>query len=122
MSIKPRHMRVLKMSDLEKIELTIEQAKEAIADVEAMERLKKNRDFKRIFEKGFFDAYAVNLVYLKADPNMRTPEDQEDIIKDIDSIGRLRMYLSAIYQKGHVARKDLADAEGERAEILAEEV
>ena len=110
------------MSDLQVIELTIEQAKESIADREAMDRLKKNRDFKRIFEKGFFDAYAVNLVYLKSDPSMQEPNVQEDIIKDIDSIGRVRQYLSSIYQKAHVAEKDLRDSEEQRDELLAEEV
>lgn len=108
--------------DLETIELSIKHAKKSVDLMKSVDRLTKNRDFKAVFLDGYFEKEAVRLVLLKADPNMQSEESQAEIIKQMDSIGSVRQYLSAIIQMGRMAEKAIADDEATREAILEEEL
>lgn len=107
--------------DMETINVTIEQTKEAIDIRNMVIRLTKNQDFSTIVEKGYFQEEASRLTLLLADPNTQTPEIQEQIIKDLNSIGRFRQYLGARINAGNMAEKALSDHEAARQEIAEEE-
>lgn len=109
-------------NDIERLELTVEQANKSIKLMEQLEKLNKNREFKAIIEEELLDNYARNTVYLLSDPSCAGEADQSDLIKDLEMIGRFRMFLSSIYQKGHVATKSIADANEMIDELRAEGV
>lgn len=102
------------------IELTMNQAKDLISFAESLERLHKNRDFKKIFSEGYFKDEALRLVGLKADPNMQTPERQEQILRDIDAIGSLQQYFRTVYQRAAWAERAIQDGQEALEEIQNE--
>lgn len=106
---------------LETIELSIQYAQRTVDTMKALQRLTNNRDFKTLILSGYFEKEPVRLTMLKADPAMQTAEHQAAIIKDLDAIGQLRMYLNGVMQMGRMAEKAIKDDEAMREEILAEE-
>ena len=107
-------------SDLEKIELSIEQANVHIGKQAALQSLFSNKEFIEVFLKGYFETEPSRLVLLKADPAMQSAENQASIIQAIDAIGHFRQYINTIMQLGNMARKAVNDDQEAREEILAE--
>lgn len=107
---------------IEQIELSIDDAKKAIQLSKSLDRLIKNKDFQRVIDTGYLETEAVRLVHLKADFNMQSVENQDFVIRGIDSIGNLRAYFSKIFQKGRGAESALVDHENTREALLAEDL
>ena len=105
---------------LQAIENNIKQSQK-IADLGAsLERLRSNRDFKRVILEGYFEEEAIRLVHLKADANMQTPESQQAITQQMDSIGSLSQYFRTLDLRASMAGKAIASDEAMRDELLAE--
>lgn len=96
---------------IELVEITIEQAKNKIAVMDAIDRLTRNRDFKKVFTEGYFEREPARLVKMKADPSSQTPEAQASILRQIDAIGTLHQYLRTQHVLGQMAQRDLAEHE-----------
>lgn len=111
------------MTDLElaDIEKNITSSKEVIDFGKAVERLKTNRDFKKVILEGYLEKEAIRLVHLKADPSVQTPVQQTSIIAAIDAIGNLASFLSDAIRSGEISTKQLADSEQMREEMINEE-
>lgn len=107
---------------IQAIEENIRQAKKIADFGDAVERLKSNRDFKRVILEGYFEQEAIRLVHLKADPNMQSPDNQKSILTQMDAIGALSQYFNTALFKAGMARKAIAADEETRDEILAEEL
>ena len=107
--------------DIETIEVSMEEARKVIADGEAFERLRQNPDFERIIHEMYFKEEPNRLVMLKSDMNMQGPTEQEQIIKDIDSIGRFRQFLVAVRYTHQQALQTVADCEEELETLRAED-
>ena len=105
---------------LEQIEISIEQAQEAVALKRALNNLLKNKDFESIISIGYFEKEASRLVLLKADASMAKDSDQNLILKSIDSIGFLRQYFTTIMQLGRMAERSIEEDQLTREELLAE--
>lgn len=103
------------------IEENIRQAKLIAGKGEALERLRQNRDFKAVILDGYFKEEAIRLVHLKADPSMQSPDMQKSIVAQMDAIGSLNQYFTAVVQQGSIALKAISADEETRDEILAEE-
>jgi hypothetical protein len=103
------------------IEENIRQAKVIVGVGESLERLRENRDFKTVILDGYFKDEAVRLVHLKASPNMQSPDMQKSIVAQMDAIGSLSQYFTAVFQQASIASKAIASDEEARDEILAEE-
>ena len=103
------------------IEKNIKLAKERVDLGDSLERLRNNRDFKKVIQEGFFCDEAVRLVQLKADPAFQTAERQESIVKQIDAIGAQNQYFQMIYQMAHLARKAIESDQETLEEVLAED-
>jgi hypothetical protein len=88
---------------IHEIEINMEQAKSFIGMGEALDKLHKNRDFKKIIVEGYFKEEAIRLVNLKSEPAMQSPEKQASIIRDIDAIGSLRSYFGKLYMQADQA-------------------
>lgn len=106
---------------LQELEQNIKTAKGFVEAGNALERLRSNRDFKKVVVEGFFEKEAVRLVHLKADPSMQSEASQKSILAQIDAIGAFSQYLSNVEQFARMAKKSIADDEQARDEILAED-
>lgn len=102
------------------IEENIRQAKVIVGMGEALERLRAHRDFKAVILDGYFKQEAIRLVHLKADPSMQSPDMQKSIIAQMDAIGSLNQYFTAVYQQASIASKAISSDEEARDEILSE--
>lgn len=110
------------MSNLQiaQLERNIESKKAQVALNDALERLKNNKDFKKVVIEGYLNREAIRLVSLKGDPEMQTPERQASIIRDIDGIGSVQRYFRLIEQFAEMAVGSLSDDEQTLEAIHAE--
>lgn len=106
---------------LNQIEKDIKVSTEVVDFGNALERLRSNRDFKRVVLEGYFKDEAVRLVHLSADPSMQSPEKQESIKQQMNAIGQLNQYFNTVFFRARQAGKYIADAEEMRHELIAEE-
>jgi len=109
------------MSNIQRVELNIQRAKDDIAFGEALERLLKNRDFVKVVTTGYQREEAIRLVHLTADPGMQSPEEQADIAAQISAVGRFSAWLRFQVGLTENARKALAENTEELEELRREE-
>ena len=105
---------------IHELELSMEQAKDVISDMEALIRLSNDSDFKKVIDRGYFVNEASRLVLSKALPSMSTDSMQKEIDNAILAISYLRKHFTGIMSMGRMAEKSLQDAEMTRDEILQE--
>ena len=110
------------MSDIQEVEVAIEEAKKAVDIADKMTKFMKSELFKELIEEGFFKEYASRLVLTKADPGMAKESDQARIMKSLDCIGEFRQYLWSVLMIGNQARVALKEDEETYEELLTEEV
>jgi hypothetical protein len=107
--------------DLETIELSIEDAKAQIAMKDALEKLTRNRDFKKLILDEYFEKNAIRLVMLKSSPVAQgSAEVHDGVLREMDAIGSLRQYFAGVMRNGTIAEKSLRDYEETREELLSE--
>ena len=106
------------MTDIENIEVNIQEAQKFVDKMESLLALTKNKHFISIVDKGYFEQEASRLVLLRADPSMQKPEDQASILKSIDAIGSFRQYLYTTMQMGRMMEKSLKEDIAMRDEML----
>ena len=105
--------------ELQEIELSMDQAKERIEMADALQRLLKNADFKKIILDGYIEKYAVALVKRKSMFTLLSdPKQQAYIDSQITGIGALDQYLHFVLQEGRVAERALEAHTQERDQIL----
>jgi hypothetical protein len=93
------------------LDVEIKAAQDAIAMAEAMVRLEKNPDFKRIIEVGYFKDFAHNLVMQRSFPEMRGNEAMiEANLRKIDSIGELNFFFRGVKAMGVQSERTLKEA------------
>lgn len=97
------------MNDIAQIEVSLDEAREAISRRDAMLKLKKNREFRQLVLDGFFKEEAVRLVSVSAEPAMEPRFDA--IIDNIKAISIFRQYMDNIIRIGDFAAAELADYE-----------
>jgi len=115
-------MRTQAMSDIKNIEMSITQAKAAIAASTSLQTLVRSKHFKEIILEGYFEKEASRLVLLRAEPSMQDEVSRKVIDDQITAIGYLRQYFITIKQLGRMSEKALKDDEAELESILAEEL
>ena len=102
------------MTTQEEIAAVERSIKESKADIElgsAYERLCKNKDFLAVIKQAYFKDEAVRLVHLRGDPSFQTPEKQEAILKQMDSVANLNQFFLALAMKARLSEKSLKDNE-----------
>jgi hypothetical protein len=107
-------------SDLEQIEVTIQEAEDSIAKLDALNRLRKNQDFKMLFEEGYLKEESARLVLMRAEPNVQNEQEQALLNKMIDAVGFFRQYLNKIYQFGNHAKSAIEAHRQTRTELMDE--
>lgn len=103
------------------IQVDIDTAKNQVALRDALRRLSKNRDFKKLVLEQYFEKEPVRLCMLRADHNFQDPKDQADLLKELDAIGCLQQFFRSVLILGDRAEGALAEYEEELAEMRAEE-
>jgi len=106
---------------LNKLELTIEDAQEKVALAEKLQRLHNNKDFQEIILEKFFRDESHRVVMAKADPAMQGDVDQKGLDDLMTAIGELYKYFHMIFVFGEGAARALEADSQTRTEILAEE-
>ena len=108
------------MSNIEEIQLDINEAREFVEQGDRLVRLHKNEDFLHVIVDGYFKEEAARLVQLKASPAVQSEQMQRAITKSIDAIGELQQYFHKIYQMANNAEETIRQSEAE-LEAMAEE-
>ena len=108
------------MSNSEPSELELEtiEMENAIAMGEALKRLEKNSDFKKIITKGYCEQKALGSVSLLGVPQMR--DNRVGIMEDLVSISNLQFYFRWIHNQ-HDAAKNPVLSDQEEEELAAME-
>jgi hypothetical protein len=108
-------------SDIQQVELSLEQAKKVVALGDAIGRLENNRDFKKVVFDTYFNDEMLRLGGLLSDANMQKPADQQVLLDGLKAIGHLKQFLLARKHFADMARKELVDFQETLDEIRAEE-
>lgn len=98
-----------KEDEVQRIQLTLDQAQAAIGKNEALERLRSNPDFIKVVMEGYGKEEAIRLVHAKASPALQEPEQQEKVVRDIDAIGSFFDFLRVIEHEANMSKKALND-------------
>jgi hypothetical protein len=105
-------------NQLHEVQVSKKEAQDAASLGESMERLLKNRDFKRCIENGFFRDEPVRLAPLLAQPV--TDQVKASINLRMASVGVVQQYIQTTLMNGSNAVQALADLDQAETEILAE--
>lgn len=97
------------MNEVQEIELSLDQAKEMVDRKNMVNKLMGNREFKKLILDGYFKDESARLVGLLGDPAVQA--HREEIIRSMDGISQLQIYLRTVSQMGSVAERDVADYE-----------
>lgn len=111
------------------IDIQVQQIEQSIKDSQALvdlgdalQRLRNNRDFQKVIQKGYFEQEAIRLVHAKADPSTQSVESQKSILSQMDSIGNLASYFQTLAYRAEMARKAIQYDTEVRDELLAGEL
>lgn len=104
------------------IEISIEAARAAVERKEILQALFQVKEFKLIFEEGYFKEEPARLVSLLNDPEWAGDEKQEELLRDMYGISALRQYLMGQHQMGVQMERSIAASEAELESLRSEEV
>lgn len=107
------------MSDIEEIEVTIEELKKTVARRDLLRKLESNREFRKIFLEGYFKDEAARLTALSAEPSQEKARPQ--IMLEIQAISCVRQFLRNIGMMGDIAERELRDNQEALDEVRAME-
>ena len=107
-------------AELQQLESNIKYAQKIVDLGDALDRLRNNRDFKKVIGEGYFEQEAIRLVHLMSDSNMQFPGIQQSIHKQLIAVGMFREFLETLTTRANMARRAVESDEATRDEILAE--
>ncbi len=108
-------------TELQEINMSIEQAKDYIDFAESENELSSNnKHFEKVIIDGYMRDEAARLAGMLAEPTMADEVNQRELMSAIKAIGHLRQYLINIRRTGLMMKESLLDAEAAREEVLAE--
>lgn len=105
---------------LRTVEITIEQAKEAIQLHEQLLSLEQNKDFKALIIDGYLHDEPARIAGMLAEPGQQGEIDQRELMGAIKSIGHIRQYLINIHRAGLSAKESLINHEEYADELRGE--
>lgn len=84
--------------------------------LDALERLQKNPDFKKIITDGYIKTKALDSVSLLAVPSIKTQGQRPDIMEDLVAISNLQYHFLMVKNLGEGARQEMYDLEAPDAD------
>ena len=109
-------------SDLEMLEISIENARKKVDLGKALERLTKNDDFKLLIMDEYLKDYAVQLVKNKCSVNQQDPDQQKFIDGQLGGIGHLDQFLRFTNQERWQAEHAIKADEETREALMQEDL
>jgi hypothetical protein len=104
---------------IQEIELSIQEAKKAVAFGEALDRLLRNKDFQTVIDEGYMTAEARRLTLLLGDPNL-TDSQRDSVTVSLRAIGELHTFFLARKSLAEQMQNAIEQAEAELEVIHAE--
>lgn len=101
------------MSDAHIVQLSLDEAKERLKDIESYDRLMKNRDFQHLIKKRFMLEEPVRLVHMLQDPRWATPDKQASLQREMQTIAGFLQWMNTVEQTGDRLRDDVKRYETE---------
>lgn len=105
---------------IQHVELSLEEAKKVIDFGEAIQRLEKNADFRKVILDGYFTDEARRLVFLTADTNL-DEKASNAVWAGLRAIGELRSFLVTRKAMAEVAKKEVIDFQKTLEELREED-
>jgi len=112
----------MSQTDLEMLEVEIDQAKAAIELSDDLKALENDPRFKKVILQNFIEKEPVRCAKLKSDPAMQEDGAQRDLDRRIAAVGEIALYLRMVHQLGNAFRDGIAAMEEAQSEIAANEV
>ena len=79
--------------------------------LEALERLERNPDFKKVIIDGYIQSKALDSVSLLARPDVKKRGERPDVMEDLVAISNFQYYLAMIHRLGGNYKQDLQEFE-----------
>lgn len=108
-------------TDIRQVEVSIEHAKKAVDMRDALVRLSKNRDFKKVILEGYLEKEAARLALISAHSHPTHVENRDEIILQIQGISCFNQFLQTIEMIGNVMANEIAQNEELLDELRAVE-
>ncbi len=87
--------------------LTLEEAEQTVLIYNALEALKKDKNYQLVFDKFLFQDEVIRLHGLLAHPDSSMVDSRERIIADLDALSNVKFSLRLISQMGAVTKGQL---------------
>jgi len=101
--------------------MDVKEAEELIVLKNAIERLKNNRDFKKVITLQYNEKEAARLAKALANPEMQEDIDQRIIKEKLAAIGHLDAWLDTKVKLGNQIEQELKEVEKEKNKADIEE-
>lgn len=105
---------------IEQMELSLEEAQKKVDLAAWLQKLKTNREFKKVFLDELFKKEPVRVTAALADP--ATASYRDDLIAVLDMIGKLQLWIRATIAEGEQAETAIREYREEIDIIRAEEL
>jgi hypothetical protein len=92
--------------------------KDNVKTAEALKRLRRNKDFKKVFNEQYMTFFAAEMVRKKADPNMQSVVSQHYITEQINAIGHLGQFFNVTLATGVNSELQLEEIAAEKSRLL----
>ncbi len=101
----------------QQIEISIQQAQEAVDKKDMMNTLLMSKEFNELFTVGYMEKEAARLVSLLADSEWQTEERQKSLSADMRSISSLRQYIIGVRSLGSQMERQIAASQNQLQEM-----
>lgn len=100
------------MEPTEQVELEMVETDGLVDLLEALERLEKNPDFKKVILDGYIINKTLGAAGRLADPAVKKTGERGDLMEELVGISGLQYYLKMIHMLGAGAREDQEELAG----------
>ena len=100
--------------------VTVEQAETTVEIYDALKRLEKTNDFKKVFTEHLFTNEIIRLHSLMAHPEQSIVDSRDKIISDLDALSNVKFALQMINSIGKSTKEQLDAFRAEQLAVDAE--
>jgi hypothetical protein len=109
-------------NQMREVEVTIEECESQVEQAEALERLHKNADFKKLILDEYFEKNAIRTVMMKSAAGHAGEKEQKDLDNVLIGIGQLGQYFHKIFTFGEGAARAIDEHKNTMEELRAEDL
>ena len=98
------------MEPTENVELETVEIQGWVDKADALKRLMKNPDFKKVILSGYLEEKVLDSVSMLAHPSVKQAGQRGDVMEDLVAASNLKFYFHMIMQMGAIEQDDLDEA------------